>query len=78
MKKTEFIPYKKMEEKHWQKLQELSGKMVRMASEGRDIEYMSKQLNMPPQQINNDFMEILRVVKHQVGIKNFIKALFTK
>ena len=58
------------------KVSEMDGKIILWILEGRSVGYMSDKLNLPPRQIQATIDEMLYILKKQVGIKRFIKALF--
>ena len=58
------------------KVSEMDGKIILWILEGRSVGYMSDKLNLPPWQIQANIDEMLYILKKQVGIKRFIKALF--
>ena len=58
------------------KVSEMDGKIILWILEGRSVGYMSDRLNLPPWQIQANIDEMLYILKKQVGIKRFIKALF--
>ena len=58
------------------KVSEMDGKIILWILEGRNVGYMSDKLNLPPWQIQANIDEMLYILKKQVGIKRFIKALF--
>ena len=58
------------------KVSEMDGKIILWILEGRSVGYMSDKLNLPPWQIQANINEMLYILKKQVGIKRFIKALF--
>ncbi len=57
---------------------EMSGKIMLWILEGRDIGYMSKNLNLPPWQIEYNIDEMLYDLRKHVGLKRFIKTIFFK
>ena len=59
-----------------QKVSEMDGKIILWILEGRSVGYISDKLNLPPWQIQANIDEMLYILKKQVGIKRFIKALF--
>ena len=55
---------------------EMCGKIVLWILEGQSTGYMAENLKMHPRQVNDNICELLYILKKQVGIKRFIKALF--
>lgn len=53
-------------------------KLMLWILEGRDIEYMSKKLDMQPWQVESNIEEMLYTLKKQIGRKRFLKILFRK
>lgn len=74
MKKNVF----KMTDEEKKRFVEMSGSIILWISEGRSITYMSDKLNLKPSQVEHNIEEILYTVRNQVGIRRFMKALFTK
>ena len=60
------------------KVSEMTGKMMLWMLEGRSIGYMSKNLNLHPRQVEENFEETLFVLLKQVGWKRYLKVLFHK
>lgn len=67
-----------MNEEEKCKFSEMEGKLLLWICEGRSIAYMSAKLNLHPQQIEHNIDETLYVLRRQVGVRRFIKTLFTK
>lgn len=74
MKKTVF----KMTEDEKRRLVDMSGSIILWLSEGRSIAYIGDKLNLKPSQVEHNIEEILYTIKKHVGIRRFIKILFTK
>ena len=60
------------------KVSEMTGKMMLWMLEGRSTGYMSKNLNLQPRQVEENFEETLFVLLKQVGWKRYLKVLFHK
>lgn len=60
------------------KVSEMNSKILLWIMEGRSIDYMSRNLNLSPYQIEHNIDEMLYVLLKQVGKRRFIKTLFRK
>ena len=60
------------------KVSEMTGKMMLWMLEGRSTGYISKNLNLHPRQVEENFEETLFVLLKQVGWKRYLKVLFHK
>lgn len=61
-----------------EQVSEMTGKIMLWMLEGRSIAYMSEKLNLQPWQIVYNIEETLYILKRQVGIRRYLKILFTR
>ena len=61
-----------------EQVSEMTGKIMLQMLEGRSIAYMSEKLNLQPWQIVYNIEETLYILKRQVGIRRYLKILFTR
>lgn len=54
---------------------EMTGKIMLWILEGRSIGYMSKKLNLSPQQIEQNIDAMLYTLRRKVGAKRFLRIL---
>lgn len=81
MNKTKFvktIEICNLSEKEKQNFVKMNGNILLWICEGRSMDYMSKNLNLPPWQIEHNINEMLYDLRKHVGIRRFIKTLFMK
>ena len=65
-------------EEEKRKVSEMTGNIMLWILEGRSIGYMSEQLHLPPQLIEQNIDETLYTLRKQVGKWRFFKTLFWK
>jgi len=61
-----------------EKMAEMSGSIILWIAEGRSIQFMCDALKLSRDKVEWNIDEILYIIKRQVGIRRFIKILFTK
>ena len=67
-----------LNQKEKKQVSEMSGKIMLWILEGQSIGYMSENLHLSPQQIENNINEMLFTLKEHVGKRRFFKILLAK
>lgn len=60
------------------KVGEMSGKMIQWMLEGRSVGFMAEMLEIYPWMVDYNMDEMLYTLLKEVGVKRYLKVLFSK